>query len=879
MTVQPYRVDLSIATPSEIEYTAHRLMAVREGFLSTGNPALLMPRPLILDSWQRCRGWQVSPFRRYAPLAVARETQLYQLREENALLIQAALPVIRHLIDFFADSGYAVVLSDARGCLLEVVGDATVRRHLARIDFVPGGDWSEHAAGTNAIGTALVDGHVVQLMAAEHYCDGWQDLTCTAAPIRHPLTREIIGILDVTGNYRLIRPFLTSFLVASAIEIQQRYQALLSSRLRDEWQRYHFVMKCSDVITPLKLDLRETNVLSQDGIKLPVRPTNSEIRATPAFSDSHVSHAERLATAASIVNASLDLNVTLEKVAEQAAHLLPIERAGVYLFDEQGAILAMHVLSTQQPARLERPQTLAALIKDAEAIALVRERGELVAIDDTLTSTLFPAVLIEQMAIRSIMLLPLVSPRGVSGFIAASRSLPHHWSIEEIRLGLTFATQAATAIENARLFSALQQHNHQVEALNAIAQLLSVLPDPGQHLDLLLQRLTVLLCLEAGLILLLDQESDQLSLAAHYHLNEGLQTDLESFPLKALSLLARRVISRQEPLMICAEQCEEQTICKALRLTGFSTVMVVPLTAGHAVLGVLFIGTRDRNGSIREDLKFFSTVGQQLGLALRNAQLLRSASEMEALRQADRLKSSFLAAISHDLRSPLTAIRASIESLLDTAGTQTEPGKEHLLHNIAGQVHRLGQLVDQLLDLSLIEAGGLVLDCDWTDLAACITDTARKFERLHSGCRIELVFDPDLPLHYIDPDRLLQVLWNLLENAFKYAPGSVPILVKAHLMEQEKEVLISVADRGPGIPEGEHERIFQRFYRLDRDRQARTPGSGLGLAICRGIVEAHGGRIWVENHEEGGSIFCVALPLPAPEPIGLDTSETQALLA
>jgi len=221
MTIQPHRVNLSIASPSEIERTAQQLRTIREDFLGKGNLESWTPRPLILDSWERCRTLQVNPSRRCAPLAVTRETQLDQLREINALLMQAAQPVMNHLIDFLADSGYVVVLSDTQGRLLDVIGDNAIRRRLARIDFIPGGNWSEAAAGTNAIGTALADGHVVQLMAAEHYCDGWQDLTCTASPIRHPITNEVIGILDVTGNYRLIRPFLTSFLAESALEIRQ----------------------------------------------------------------------------------------------------------------------------------------------------------------------------------------------------------------------------------------------------------------------------------------------------------------------------------------------------------------------------------------------------------------------------------------------------------------------------------------------------------------------------------------------------------------------------------------------------------------------------------------------------------------------------------
>src|SRR5205085_11990418 len=144
-------------------------------------------------------------------------------------LIHATHSVLSYLTDFLAGSGYVVVLSDAKGRLLDVLGDATIRRRLARIDFVPGGDWSEAAAGTNAIGTALADGHGVQLMAAEHYCDGWQDLTCTAAPIRHPFTGEVMGILDVTGDYRLILPCLISTLAEATQYAAQHVKPLLSA--------------------------------------------------------------------------------------------------------------------------------------------------------------------------------------------------------------------------------------------------------------------------------------------------------------------------------------------------------------------------------------------------------------------------------------------------------------------------------------------------------------------------------------------------------------------------------------------------------------------------------------------------------------------------
>jgi len=157
---------------------------------------------------------------------------------------------------------------------------------------------------------------------------------------------------------------------------------------------------------------------------------------------------------------------------------------------------------------------------------------------------------------------------------------------------------------------------------------------------------------------------------------------------------------------------------------------------------------------------------------------------------------------------------------------------EHLLHNIAGQASRLNRLVDQLLDLSRIEAGVLSLDRDWIELPVLIADTVTKFEELHSGWRVERNVAADLPLQYVDPDRLAQVLWNLLENARKYAASCTSIKVEARWTGNG--VLIGVADRGPGIPVDEREKIFQHFYRLERDQGTHTQGSWIGSSDLPG---------------------------------------------
>ena len=869
MINQQFNLHLSIASPAEIERTARQLRMIREGFLTSGSLTRYTPRLLILDSWQRCHMLHVNPSRRYAPLAVAREAQLAHVRDVNEVLIRAATQMTSHLNEFLADSGYVVVLSDANGCLLEVVGDIMIRRRLAHIDFVPGGNWSEAAAGTNAIGTALADGHVVQLMGAEHYCDGWQDLTCTAAPIRHPFTNEIVGVLDVTGDYRLIRPFLTNSLATAALEIQQQMLILLTAGNREEHQRN---LQRNGATLP-KYISTEINMNTSG-------PGESGVQELHQGDDRpldlhRVHDTERLAAAAGAVSASLDLDIALEKVAEQTAHLLQLESTAVFLFNEAGEIAALRTWSRKNSSWLTDFCDLRDLLEQTEAISLVRERGEPVFIDDILSSPLLPATFLAHLGIHSIALLPLVTARGVIGFIAAPKRAPYHWVLDDVRLGLALVAPFATAIEYARLFNTLQQHNSRTEVLNTIAQLLNTLPDPNQHLHLVLERITEIMSLDAGIILLIDQDTGGLTVAAHYGLPQALSLGLSERPMKQFHELACRVVATGESLQLDDTRDGKSTFYNLLQDSGFYEAVIVPLTANTTILGALLVGNYTLRAITEGDLALFTTIGQQLGLTLKNAQLLRSASEIEALRETERLKSGFIATVSHDLRSPLTAIRASVDNLLDRGVIQSSRGQEHLLHNIADQAGRLGRLVDQLLDLSCIEAGALSLDRDWTELPVLISDTLAKFEELNSGCRVERDLSAKLPLHYVDPDRFVQVLWNLLENAGKYASSGTSIRLESNWTGNE--VMIRIADRGPGIPTGEREKIFQHFYRLDRDRKSHTQGSGLGLAICRGIVQAHGGRIWVEDRPGGGSIFCIALPLPSSNLIGLEGLEEHEL--
>jgi two-component system sensor histidine kinase KdpD len=298
-----------------------------------------------------------------------------------------------------------------------------------------------------------------------------------------------------------------------------------------------------------------------------------------------------------------------------------------------------------------------------------------------------------------------------------------------------------------------------------------------------------------------------------------------------------------------------------LRATGCRAALAVPLVDGPTIVGVIELAVRRARPVTGADLKTLTAIGQQVSMSLRNAQLRRVAGELEALRQADRLKNEFLATVSHDLRSPLTAIRASVEGLLDRGVPAANSPSTGLLHNIAGQANRLGRLVDQLLDVSQIEAGALRLDREWNELPALIADAAGGISALYGGDRLRFAIPCDPPLLFVDKDRFVQVLYNLLDNACKYTPGAAPVRIEAQWTSTE--MTIGVADRGLGVRPSEREKIFSRFYRAGGRENVGVRSIGLGLAICRGIVEAHGGRIWVDDNAGTGSVFRFMIPLVA----------------
>src|SRR2546421_3739459 len=253
-------------------------------------------------------------------------------------------------------------------------------------------------------------------------------------------------------------------------------------------------------------------------------------------------------------------------------------------------------------------------------------------------------------------------------------------------------------------------------------------------------------------------------------------------------------------------------------------------------------------------------------------------SQAKALKQSERLKSALLDAVTHDLRTPLTSIKASVTTLLDelrtnggdeeSAKLDTE-GRQEMLEVIDEEADRLNRFVESLVELARIEAGEMRLRPTWASIEEIIETALKRAAPRTREHRIEVWFEDELPVVRVDERAIAEVVYTLLDNAAKYSPKGTTIRVRAKRGDNEM-IKLSLEDQGRGIPASLRERVFDKFFRAmrDGDQSASQPtGTGMGLAIARGIVEAHGGRIWVgDSPDNRGSRFVVTLPIGEEEP-------------
>ncbi|HEV8638964.1 MAG TPA: ATP-binding protein [Chloroflexota bacterium] len=292
------------------------------------------------------------------------------------------------------------------------------------------------------------------------------------------------------------------------------------------------------------------------------------------------------------------------------------------------------------------------------------------------------------------------------------------------------------------------------------------------------------------------------------------------------------------------------------------SVLAVPLRARQSIVGVIQLEHPHPNAYDSSDERILASLANQAGIAVENVRLFEEAAKVQALRELDGLKSELLSTVSHELRTPLASIKGYAGTLLRTDVEWDNETRREFLQIVDEESDRLGELIEDLLQMSQIESGVMRVDLRRCRLPRVIHRVVKKARATAVRHQFAVNIAPDFPEVRADLRRVEQVLRNLVENAVKYSPDGGTVTVRGDA--EGGEAVVSVSDEGIGIAPEDLGRVFDRFYRADGTAVRKAGGTGLGLSICRGIVEMHGGRIWVESQLGGGSTFRFSLPLADP---------------
>jgi K+-sensing histidine kinase KdpD len=412
--------------------------------------------------------------------------------------------------------------------------------------------------------------------------------------------------------------------------------------------------------------------------------------------------------------------------------------------------------------------------------------------------------------------------------------------------------------ENRRLMRELEQRNRDLNILLSISQSVSCSLHPEQIVNSALDIIAQSLGINGGYLFF--NKYEVLTLKGCQGFNPEQVNEIQKIDLTNSTLNA--VLAKNEPLFYRHLNSSSDRLLRFLAENGHVSLLVIPISTTKQVEGAIAITTRSEHIFSPLEVNLLKAIGREIAIAITNSRLFEEASSARALRELDSLRTELLANVSHELRTPLAAIKGFASSLLQPDISFDDETRLSFIQTIDSEADRLSHMIDDLLLMSRIEAGVFKANKEMYEIKEIIDTIKDRLYNIAIKHNLRIIVPENLPPVMVDGHRIGEVFTNLVENAVKYSPEASEIKIEVVL--HEREILAQVKDAGVGIPEEYQPMVFDRFNQL-ASKNGHRKGSGLGLCICRGIVESHGGKIWVESQPGKGATFSFSIPLDAPQ--------------
>jgi signal transduction histidine kinase len=578
-----------------------------------------------------------------------------------------------------------------------------------------------------------------------------------------------------------------------------------------------------------------------------------------------------------ISRSTFDLQTVLDTLTASAARLCEADRGAI--MQQDGAVYRL--ASTYGFSREAEQYALAHPLRPdrGSMTGRVALEGKPIHIPDVLNDPEYQNTGYQQaFGYRTNLGVPLVRAGTTIGVFSLTRDEVNPFTEKQIELVTTFADQAVIAIENARLLNELRTRTDQLgrsvtelRALGEVSQAVNSTLDLETVLSTIVAKAVQLSGTEAGAIYGYDEQAHEFRLRATYGMSEGLIDALTQRHMGLDDPNVQEALAQSEPIQVADLKEEAPSDLNEITLrAGFRARLVAPLQTGKDIVGLLVVRRKEPGSFPQNTVDLVKTFAAQSALAIQNARLFHQIEDKSRqLEVASQHKSQFLANMSHELRTPLNAILGYTELMAD--GAYGEPSEKMLgvLQRLEANGKHLLGLINDVLDLSKIEAGQLVLelsDYSVQDIAQTVRSTLEPLAA-DKKLAFKIEMDSELPPGHGDGRRLTQVLINLIGNAIKFTDaGEVAIKAEAN----NGSFHVSVRDTGPGISAADQAKLFQEFQQADNAITRKKGGTGLGLAISKRIIEMHGGKIWVESQPGQGSTFTFMLPIVVDQQVSLE---------